>query len=160
MARGHISQRSTGSWRLVVSAGVDPSTGKVRQRTKTVRGSRREAERELTALLREVDQGIVTDPGRATVDSYLERWLEHVATRVRPRTHERYASLTRRHVYDGDRDRPVEGPPPRPHPAFLDRMASDGLAPRTRIQCYRVLSEALSQAVLVADPAELNHVKS
>ncbi len=48
---GSMIQRSSGSWELRVYAGVDPETRRRRYRTKTVRGTQAEAERELAALL-------------------------------------------------------------------------------------------------------------
>jgi integrase len=86
--RGHITQRSTGSWTVQASGGFNEMTGHRIRVTRTVRGSKRDAERELTKLLREIDQGLVADPGRVTLTRYLEdRWLPHAATRVRPATH-------------------------------------------------------------------------
>src|SRR5687767_6586991 len=97
--RGHITQRSTGSWTIQASGGFSETSGRRIRVTRTVRGSKRDAERELTRLLREIDQGLVAGPGRISVAGYLEeRWRPHAATRVRPATHERYASLLRCHV--------------------------------------------------------------
>src|SRR4051812_31500996 len=97
--RGHIEQRSEGRWMIQASGGFQEGTGKRVRRTLTVRGSRKDAERVLTRLLREIDTGQVADPGRLTLQRYMDdRWLPHAATRVRPTTHERYVSLMRRHV--------------------------------------------------------------
>jgi integrase len=53
MASGHITKRGD-SWRVVVDAGVDPITGKRRQLTRTVHGTKREAELVRNALLAEI----------------------------------------------------------------------------------------------------------
>jgi integrase len=156
--RGHIEQRSAGSWTVQVSGGFSETTGRRVRVTRTVKGSRRDAERELTRALRDVDQGLVAEPGRATLRSYLEeRWLPHAGTRVRPATHERYCSLMRRHVEPRigrirlAKLRPVHVQ------AVLDGIIADELSPRTAEQCYRVLSAALKQAVkwqaLAVNPA-------
>jgi integrase len=156
--RGNIKQRTAGSWTVQVSAGFEPTTGRRVRITRTVRGTERDAQRELTRLLREVDQGLVADPGRQTLTRYLEdRWLPHAATRVRPTTHDRYASLLRCHVEPRigrlslGKVRPVHVQ------AALDGMLADGLAPRTVLHAHRVLSEALRQAVrwqvLATNPA-------
>jgi len=42
--KGHIRRRSKGSWTLWVDLGRDPETGKRKQQTLTVRGSKRDAE--------------------------------------------------------------------------------------------------------------------
>ena len=43
---GHIRQRTPDSWELRYTLGTDPATGKRRTATITVRGSRKEAEKE------------------------------------------------------------------------------------------------------------------
>jgi integrase len=146
--RGHIERRSAGSFTVQVSGGFSETTGRRIRKTSTVRGTERDAQRELTRLLRDVDQGLVAEPGRATLRSYLEeRWLPHAATRVRPATHERYCSLMRRHVEPRigrirlAKLRPVHVQ------AVLDGIIADQLSPRTAEQAYRVLSAALRQAV-------------
>src|SRR5262245_22433713 len=64
--RGNIQVRSPGSYRLRYSLGRDP-IGKRRIATTTVRGTRKDAERELTRLLRTADAGEHVDPSRMTV---------------------------------------------------------------------------------------------
>jgi integrase len=156
--RGSITQRSVGSFTVQVSGGFDETTGRRIRKTSTVRGSRRDAERELTKLLREVDQGLVAEPGRTTLKNYLEeRWLPHAATRVRPATHERYCSLMRGHVEPRiGRVRMAKLRPVHVQ-AVLDGMVAEGFAPRTAQQAYRVLSAALRQGVrwqvLATNPA-------
>lgn len=47
---GSIRQRGRNSWQIRVYAGTDPGTGHRRQLTRTVQGSRTQAERELRSL--------------------------------------------------------------------------------------------------------------
>ena len=68
--RGHLKQRSPGSWSLVIDMGCDEN-GKRQQRWSTVRGTKREAEKELTRLLRELDSGTYIEPSKLTVAEYL-----------------------------------------------------------------------------------------
>jgi integrase len=157
MMRGHIEQRTTGSWTIQASGGFDDGGRRVRI-TRTVRGTRRDAERELTRLLRDVDQGLVADPGRMTLTRYLQdRWLPHAATRVRPTTYERYCSLLRRHIVPRIGSVPLAKLRPLHVQSALDGMLGDGLAPRTVLHAYRVLSSALRQGVrwqvLATNPA-------
>ena len=48
--RGHLKQRSKGSWSIVLDMGRDPATGKRRQQWQTVRGTKKEAEKKLAEL--------------------------------------------------------------------------------------------------------------
>ena len=65
--RGTIQSRSPGSFWIRYSLGRDRVTGKRRWATATVRGPRKDAERELTRRLRTVDTGEHVDPQRMTV---------------------------------------------------------------------------------------------
>jgi len=147
VSRGHLTQRSTGSWTLQASGGFDDAGKRVRI-TRTVRGSRRDAERELTKLLREVDTGTATANGSTTLSRYLEEtWLPHIDTRVRPTTLRRYTSLVR--VQISPRIGRVRLAKLRPvHiQSVIDGMLAECAAPASVLQAHRVLSSALSQAV-------------
>src|SRR5215469_4614909 len=92
---GHIRQRSAGSFELRYSLGTDPTTGKRRIATGTVRGSRQDAEKELRRLLRTLDTNEHVDPTRMTVGQWLTLWLGAIAVEVAPRTHERYCEIVK-----------------------------------------------------------------
>src|ERR1700736_2077291 len=90
---GHIRERSPGSFELRYSFGADPATGKRKIATATVRGSRKDAEKELRRLLRSLDTGEHVDPTRMTVREWLAAWLAAVRAEVSPKTHERYSQI-------------------------------------------------------------------
>src|SRR6516164_7676857 len=90
---GHIRERSPGSFELRYSLGSDPATGKRKIATATVRGSRKDAEKELRRLLRSLDTGAHVDPNRITVREWLTTWLGAVRSEVAPKTHERYDEI-------------------------------------------------------------------
>src|SRR5580692_5792852 len=92
---GHIRERSPGSWELRYSLGVDPARGNRRTVTTTVRGKRRDAEKELRRLLGLVDTGEHVDPTRVTLRTWLAKWLETVQQEVSPRTYERYGEIVK-----------------------------------------------------------------
>ena len=92
---GHIRERSPGSWELRYSLEVDPATGRRRTVTTTVRGKRRDAEKELRRLLGMVDTGEHVDPTRMTLRTWLAKWLETVQQEVSPRTYERYGEIVK-----------------------------------------------------------------
>jgi integrase len=129
--RGHIKQRSKGTWSLVVFLGRDPVSGKKRYKWRTVKGTKKQAESELNKLLREIETGTDLEPGRLTTAEFLEQWLDASRSRVGPRTWERYAQLMRLHVV------PVLGSIPlgKLRPLHLERLYSKllgkGLAART-----------------------------
>lgn len=95
--RGHIRQRGK-SWSIVIEA--DKATdGKRHQEWITVKGSKRDAEKRLTEILRQKDTGSYIKPGKATVAEYLRRWLnEYARPNLSPRTVEGYEYIFNRHV--------------------------------------------------------------
>jgi integrase len=95
--KGSIRQRSKGSWTITFDAGRD-ANGRRRQKSITVRGTKREAERELARLLNEVNSGTFIEPAKATVASYLERWLTSIEPSLQPRTFEVYRHFVRSHL--------------------------------------------------------------
>ena len=60
--RGSITQRSAGSWMIQVSGGFDDGGKRIRL-TQSVRGSRKDAEKALTKMLRDIDTGTVAMSG-------------------------------------------------------------------------------------------------
>lgn len=77
MGRGHIAPHGEGKWRVYADAAPDAMSGKRRQITKVVRGTKRDAERALTALLAETDRGGNTGTDEITVGELLERFVAH-----------------------------------------------------------------------------------
>lgn len=95
--RGHIVQRSKGSYSIVIELDKDAVTRKRRQQSVTVRGSHKDAEKKLSELLRQLDTGSYIQPGKVTLADYLTRWLaEYVKPNLSPRSYERYADIVTR----------------------------------------------------------------
>jgi integrase len=144
--RGYIRKRGN-TYLITVSAGFDSVTGKRQQVYRTAR-TKGEAERELTELLRAIDSGTFADPGKITVAAYLlDRWLPHQETRLRPRTWDRYRQLLTLHVLPRVGSVKLAKLRPAHVQHVIDSMLLAGLAPRTVLQGYRILSSALRQAV-------------
>lgn len=73
MVRGSMRQRGKDAWELRVYRGADPVAGRPRWATRTVRGSRRHASRELAAFVQETGYARLR---AGTVRELLERWFE------------------------------------------------------------------------------------
>ena len=148
--RGTIKSRSSGSYRIRYSLGRDPVSGKRRFATATVRGTRKEAERELVRLLRTVDTGEHVDPSRMTVGDWLELWTQTTKAEVSPKSHERYAEIVRCYL------KPALGTiglqrltPSDIQKAYnnFNRTLDRNPSPRTRRHIHRILKSALARAV-------------
>jgi integrase len=167
MSGGHIRQRSPGSYELRYTLGIDPATGKRKAATATVRGSRKDAERELRKRLVAIDKGDRVDPTKMTAADWFDRWLSITKPEISPPTYEHYrrfvdgylkprlggiglAKLSRADVQQVFSD-------------LADGGRADGkagpLAGSTRKQCFRVLNICLNRAVdlnmISANPAQV-----
>jgi hypothetical protein len=90
MADGFIRKRGD-AWQVIVYAGRDPVTGRKRQLSRNVRGTKREAQAVRTRLLVEVDDGHHVST-TATFGDLVEQWFEHASPDWSPKT----AAETRR----------------------------------------------------------------
>jgi hypothetical protein len=82
--RGTMSERGAGVWRLRVLTGYT-TDGKPVQRSKTVKGSRREAQTELAKFVAAAEAGNVAASGVITFGRYLtEQYLPQVKDNLSP----------------------------------------------------------------------------
>ena len=144
---GTIRKRARETWEVRFELGRDPGTGRRRFRYRTVRGTKKDAERALTQALHRRDTGTDIAPARVTVAEYLQRWLrDYVAVNVAPSTLRRYEQIVGRLL-------PLLGALRLQHlrPTHIQEayaaLLQDGLAARTVLHHHRVLREALQHAV-------------
>jgi len=87
-----MRERRPGVWELVVQLPRDATTARARQLSRTVHGTKREAQRALAALVTEVSAGKITS-STTTLRELLTRWLDHVADQLSPTTVREYRRL-------------------------------------------------------------------
>src|SRR5438128_358724 len=75
--RGSLREQRPGYWQLRVADGRDPVTGKPRYRARGFKGTKREAQRALAALVTGVDNGR-SAPSSATVRELLDAWIDFI----------------------------------------------------------------------------------
>jgi len=148
---GSITRRSN-SWRIKFEAGArDPVTGKRQTRYVTVRGTKRDAQRELTALLAAVDNGTAVDPSRLTVAEHVRDWLRN-ADHLANKTRERYLALAEQQIIPHLGGVALQKLRPAHiadwHTTLLRSGGNDGrpLSARTAGHAHRVLHTALARA--------------
>jgi integrase len=145
--RGNIRRRANGSWTIQVYAGRDSETGRKRYVSRTVRGSKKDAEVALASLIRAQETGLDLSAARLTVSAFLDRWLEVSEERVKPRTHFRYAELMRLHVKPSLGATPLTKLRPLHIEELYGRLRKHGLSGTTVLQVHRVLHAAFNQGV-------------
>lgn len=153
MSQGSIRARGKGAWELKYDVGHDPVTGRRMTKYATVRGAKRDAQKELRRRLNAVDQGRHADPGKMTVGDLLKRWLEEAQSSVSPKTIERYREIVQRHLIPALGMIPLAKLQPVHIQAYYATALTDGrldrkggLSPKTVLHHDRVLALALKRA--------------
>jgi integrase len=153
MARGHIRARGPGAWELKYDVGVDTTTGRRITKYKTVRGTKREAERELRAILTAVDGFTYADSTKLRVGDWLHQWLDEAQHAVARKTLERYREIVERHLIPALGSIPLGKLQPIHIQAYYAaalasgrRDGTGGLSARTVNHHDRVLNVALKRA--------------
>jgi integrase len=159
--RGSMRQRTTGSWELRVFVGRDPLSGRRQYVSKTFRGGKREAQRELAALAASAEATAPT--ADLTVGAVLERWLEHATPNLSPSTVATNRVVLDAHLLPHIGSTPLRKLTPHKVDALYRLLAERGgqngkpLAPSTVQRAHNVLHRALEQAVrwgwLASNPA-------
>jgi len=152
--RGHIKKRAKDSWSIVIDLGRD-AAGKRKQKWHTVKGTKKEAQAELSRLLNELNTGEYVEPSRMRVSEYLNRWLKDYAEpNVSPKTSERYTQIIRDNInpalgqYHLSKLKPLHI-----QSFYTDCLTSGrkdgkgGLAAQTVLHFHRLLRKAFVQAV-------------
>jgi integrase len=162
--KGHIRERSPGHWAIILDI-PDPKTGTRRRKWLSFKGTKRQAQIESARIISIVQAGSYLEPSKATLATFLARWLDHVRSQVSPKSHERYSGIVNQNII------PALGAvhlaklkPAQISAAYSAaltngrRDGSGGLAPRTVGHMHRVLKQALGQAVrwelLIRNPAD------
>ena len=135
------------TWRVRVYDGRD-DTGRKRYRSRTVRGTRRDAQSVASELEREVEFGVAASAGHTSLGGYLnERWLPHVRLHKRPGTHARYAGIVARHINPELGHLLLRRIVPADIQRLCDGALEQGFAPATVHLIHAVIHKSLAQAV-------------
>jgi len=156
---GQIIKRGDKNWIVRIFMGRDEK-GKRRYVNKTIHGTKKEADKYLSATLTAISTGTFVEASPLTLNDYLTKWLQTAARpRVTERTFEGYKFLHTRYVEQttlgGMKLSDVR-------PLNIQRLYAEmqerGLSARTVRYLHAVLTSALKQAVrwgmLARNPAE------
>jgi integrase len=144
---GHIRRRGERSWELKFDLGRD-ETGKRQIRYHSFKGTKREAQAELTRLSAEALRGTYIDATSETVGGFLDRWdRDWASIHLSPKTVERYRGIIGKQIKPNIGNRPIQklravdlsG-------LYAKLLREDGLAARTVGHVHRLLHRALGHA--------------
>lgn len=157
---GQIVARGEGKWLVRVYIGRNETTGERKYLNKTVRGTKKDAQKFLNSKLREIDLGVLVEPSTESVDAYLDKWLVSAAKpKLRERTFNDYQALMKRYVRGRLGNIKLANLRPLDIQALYSKMLEKGLSARVVRYTHAVLSSALKQAVqwgmITRNPAQL-----
>jgi integrase len=149
--RGSIRRRGKRSWQIRFDDGID-AAGRRNARWATVRGTRQDAQKELTRLLAAVDAGTLPEPSKITVAEELRAWLNGPHD-LAPKTAERYRQLAEQQIIPHLGNTVLQRLKPKHVKDWHDTLLRSGgkngkqLSGRTVGHAHRVLHRALERAV-------------
>ena len=153
--KGSIRQRSKGSWEIFYDMGADPVTGRRRQKSQTVKGTKRDAQRILREVLLSLEQGSYVKPTKITVGEWLSQWLkDYVSMNTTDRTQEHYSSTVKCHLMPSlGKIILADLQPQHIQSYYADKLSKGradgkgGLSARSVVYHHRILSKALNYGV-------------
>lgn len=144
---GQIIKRGENTWYVRIFLGRD-ANGKRKHFNKTIHGTKKDAQKFLTAKTREKDLGIFIEPTSLTLNEFLDRWLETaVKPRVSQRTADGYAGLLKRYVRESLGQKKLENVQTLDIQKVYAQMLFKGLSARIVRHTHSALHNALRQAV-------------
>ena len=143
--RGNLQQRGQDSWRVRIYVGRS-ADGRRRYIERTVRGTKKDAERELARLVVEADEGRHAAAGPLAFNELLDRWLAVKKLAVEPTTMSSYEWVARRYLRPTIGDRKVAALRPLDLDSLYAELSERGLSARTVRICHTVVRQALEQA--------------
>jgi integrase len=152
---GHIRRKTANSWELKFDAGRDPATGQRITQYQRVKGSKREAQRQLAALVAAVGKGAYVARSPLTVGEHvagrIDQW--QALDKITPKTAERYRELYANQIAPHLRTMPLQqlrsADVERWHATLKTSGRKDGkggLGALTIRHAHRLLSKALKEA--------------
>lgn len=173
--RGHIEKRGDGAYRLLVDLprGADQ---KRKRLSRTVRGTKKQAEAELARILSETNDGTFIKPSELSCSDYFDRWLSHAKGNLSPTTYRGYKRIIDAELKPAFGFTKLGELSPLQVQGFLadalehpSKRDGERRSPRTVLRFYMLLNKSLNQAVRwqliqrnpcsLVDPPKAPHVE-
>ena len=148
MMSGNLRLLRPGVWEARIDAGRDPVTQKRRQISRSIKGSKREAQRVLNEMASEADKGRFSGTS-ATFGELCERWLTVAKPGLSPVTVRNYENLLKNHILPTFGDVPLKNIQTIDIDKYYSVLQSrHGVTPSTIRHIHSVIRRAFRQAVL------------
>jgi integrase len=156
---GQINKRNENTWLVRIFLGRDAG-GKRLYMNKTIHGTKKDAQKYLTAKLREKDLGVLIEPALMSLNEYLDKWFEEIAKpRLRESTFNQYVWIAKSYIRKELGLIRLADVQAYQVQKCYGELKKQGLSPRTIRYTHNVLSSAMKQAVkwkmIIQNPCEL-----
>lgn len=147
-----INGKEYTSWEARYTVGIDPSTGK--QKQKTVCGkTQKEVAAKLKAAVAAIDDGTYIEPSKTTVGQWMDIWQAEYLVRVKHSTSVSYKAIIKNHIKPNFGGIALINLMPHHIQAFYNRLSTPPngqkpTSPKTVKNIHGVFHKALQQAVL------------
>ena len=87
------------AWQITIELPKDPITGKRVRKYRTVKGTKKEAERAMHQFITEIERGYYVTNNKITIGEWVQTWLDvYIAPNVSPTTLSRYQGMLKRYI--------------------------------------------------------------
>jgi integrase len=145
--RGSVREKRVGYWEVRIDAGIDRLTGKRVQVSRSVSGSRRDAEKVLNTLISKHETASVGGSTTATFGGLLVAWLDHAEGDLAYHTVVGYKRLIKTHIEPGLGAIKLRKLDVATLDSFYRALTKKGLASATVRQAHAIIRSALKQGV-------------
>lgn len=128
--RGSITYRGDGAWYVRVSLGTD-GQGKQVRLGKVVRGTKRDADRCMTDLIKRKDDGVPVAYSNQRLGEWFNEWLTTWRNNISERTRGDYERVFKRYVPKELLSRKISRLSPKDIQDLVNELSARGLSPRT-----------------------------
>ncbi|WP_066639184.1 tyrosine-type recombinase/integrase [Desulfolucanica intricata] len=151
---GHVEKRYKSSWTIIIEG--ERVGGKRKRITKSVKGTKKEAEKIMHQMITELNKGIYIETNNLTFEAFLEKWLEDYAKlKTTPKTFLRYEEIIKSRIIPDLGKLPMDKLKPMHLQQFYAKLLTGGrkdgkeggLSPTTVMQHHRIIHKSLDTAV-------------
>ncbi|OAH59400.1 integrase [Domibacillus aminovorans] len=139
--------KQTGKWDFVIDIGKDLMTGKRKQKKKRGFDTKKEAEKALTVLLNELNQGLYIEPSKQAYSDYIHFWLNIKAHEMSIQTLKAYKSYLKNHIASSLGTLSLASLTPMHIQGFVGELRRKGLSEWTVKRIFNVVNASLNAAV-------------
>lgn len=143
--KGYVKKRKDGRWQGRIELPPDPVTGKRRQKY-VYADKRQECQRLVNEIIYKLETSDFTDPGKLTVDAYLDEWFLTYCDKLANSTKQGYKNYIYNHISPHFKGFKIKSLKPIHIEEFYN-LERKKYKEKTILQMHRILSKALRDAV-------------